>query len=594
MSENLAFPSEESSPEYLELTTAQQGVWYGQLVDPGSPKYNIGECLEIRGGLDERLFSAAFNRVAHLCDSLNLAFVTDDGSVRQRVVRPVAETDRLRRVDLTGADDPVAAAERYMADDMAAVDRLEAPSHHFALLRLGPRLHYWYVRYHHIAVDGLGGALLARTVADFYARAARGEDLAELEPPTGPLRDLVADEAAYRASGRLEADRAYWTGRFSDRAADGHGPEGGDAGGSPLLRRRTDRPDRAALPGTTALPDPTALPGPAGRSGSDDRPEPTDRPGPTDRSGPGAVDLHTGETLPPTVLDGLRRLATGNRTTWSAVLVAAVAAYTARVTGRREVCVGLASHGRHGALRHVVGMTSTVLPLRLAVDPGTTVGDLVRSVAAEMRGALRHRRFSREQLARELNLADGAARLTDLVVNVMGYDYDLDFGGSPATSRLLSIGPVDDVSLFVSERAEGTGPLIGFDTNPALYHPDDVRLHQQAVVGFLAALAGADSGIPVRDLPLLDAEAAETLLDHGRGAALPAGITATSLPEVFAARVRTAPDAPAVVDGPTTLSYGELAERTTALARALTGWGLGAEDGVGVLAARSADRKSVV
>ncbi|MFF5454008.1 amino acid adenylation domain-containing protein [Streptomyces sp. NPDC012950] len=600
MSENLAFPSEESSPEYLELTTAQQGVWYGQLVDPGSPKYNIGECLEIRGGLDERLFSAALNRVAHLCDSLNLAFVTDDGSVRQRVVRPVAETDRLRRVDLTGADDPVAAAERYMADDMAAVDRLEAPSHHFALLRLGPRLHYWYVRYHHIAVDGLGGALLARTVADFYARAARGEDLAELEPPTGPLRDLVADEAAYRASGRLEADRAYWTGRFSDRAADGHGPEGGEAGGSPLLRRRTDRPDPVDRPDPTDLSGPADLPGPTGRSGNDDRPETTDRSGttnhsgttdrpePVDRPGPGAVDLHTGETLPPSVLDGLRRLATGNRTTWSAVLVAAVAAYTARVTGRREVCVGLASHGRHGALRHVVGMTSTVLPLRLAVDPGTTVGDLVRSVAAEMRGALRHRRFSREQLARELNLTDGAARLTDLVVNVMGYDYDLDFDGSPATSRLLSIGPVDDVSLFVSERAEGTGPLIGFDTNPALYHPDDVRLHQQAVVGFLAALAGADSGIPVRDLPLLDAEAAETLLDHGRGAALPAGITATSLPEAFAARVRTAPDAPAVVDGATTLSYGRLAERTTALARALTGWGLGAEDGVGVLAARSA------
>ncbi|MFE5733674.1 condensation domain-containing protein, partial [Streptomyces sp. NPDC056528] len=522
MPEYPSVPSDESTPEYLELTTAQQGVWYGQLVDPGSPKYNIGECMEIRGGLDEGLFATALNRAVHLCDSLNLAFTSDDGTVRQRVVRPPAGTDRLHRVDLTGADDPAAAAERYMADDMATVDRLEAPAHHFALLRLGPRLHYWYVRYHHIAVDGLGGALFARTVADLYARAARGEDLSEAEPPTGPLRDLVADENAYRASDRLEADRAHWTGRFSDRAADGSGPEDG----SPLLRRRTD---------------------PA-RPGDDDDP-------------PGrAADLHTGETLPPPVFDGLRRLAAGHRTTWSAVLVAAVAAYTARVTGRREVCVGLASHGRHGALRHVIGMTSNVLPLRLAVDPGTTVGELVRSVAAEMRGALRHRRFSREQLARELNLADGAARLTDLVVNVMGYDYDLDFAGSPATSRLLSIGPVDDVSLFVSERAEGTGPLIGFDTNPALYHPDDVRLHQQAVAGFLATLADTDPDALVRDLPLLGGEAAEALLDRGRGAGLPAGTTATSLPEAFAARVRTAPDAPAVVDGATTLSYGELAE----------------------------------
>ncbi|MFC7976757.1 amino acid adenylation domain-containing protein [Streptomyces cinereoruber] len=571
MPEDHSFPSDESTPEFLELTTAQQGVWYGQLVDPGSPKYNIGECLEIRGGIDERLFSAALNRVAHLCDSLNTVFVAGDGPVRQRVVRPVAETDRLHRVDLTGADDPVAAAERYMADDMAAVDRLEAPTHHFALLRLGPRLHHWYVRFHHIAVDGLGGALFTRAVADFYTRAVRGEDLTALEPPTGPLRALVADEAAHRASGGLEADRAYWTGRFADRAADGTGPEDGGTDGTPLLRRRTDRPGDGERPGT-------------------DRPEDGDgeRPGNGDPSGPGPAALHTGETLPLPVFDGLRRLAAGHRTTWSAVLVAAVAAYTARVTGRREVCVGLASHGRHGALRHVVGMTSTVLPLRLTVDPRTPVGELVRSVAAEMRGALRHRRFSREQLARELNLAEGAARLTDLVVNIMGYGYDLDFAGSPAASRLLSLGPVDDVSLFVSERPEGTGPQIGFDTNPELHHPDDVRLHQQAVVGFLAALAGADSDTPVRDLPLLDAEASRTLLDHGRGAALPPGTTATSLPEAFAARVRATPGAPAVVDGATTLSYGELAERATALARALTGWGLGAEDGVGVLADRSA------
>ncbi|MFF4169351.1 amino acid adenylation domain-containing protein [Streptomyces sp. NPDC001744] len=558
MPEDRFSPSDESTPEFLELTMAQQGVWYGQLVDPDSPKYNIGECLEIRGELDEGLFAAALNRAVHLCDSLNVAFVTEDGSVRQRVVRPVAENDRLHRVDLTGAEDPVAAAERYMADDMATVDRLEAPHHHFALLRLGPRLHHWYVRYHHIAVDGLGGALFARTVADLYTRAARGEDLATAEPPTGPLRALVADEADYRASGRFEADRAYWTGRFSDRAAHGAGPADADgrgddgAGGAPLLRRRTDRPGRD---------------------------EPADS---------GGVALHTGETLPVPVFDGLRRLAADNRTTWSAVLVAAVAAYAGRVTGRREICVGLASHGRHGALRHVVGMTSTVLPLRLALAPGTTVGDLVRSVAAEMRGALRHRRFSREQLARELNLAGGASRLTDLVVNVMGYDYDLDFAGSPASSRLLSIGPVDDVSLFVSERAEGTGPLIGFDTNPALYHPDDVRLHQQAVVGFLTALAGAESGTPVRDLPLLDEETAGALLARGRGAALPAGTTATSLPEAFAARARSAPDAPAVVDGAVTLSYRELARTATDLARALTGWGIGAEDGVGVLVSRSA------
>lgn len=191
MHENGSTPSYIGTEELMEITAAQQGVWYGQLVDPDSPKYNIGECFEIRGDLDETLFAAALDRAAALCDSLNTEFVTDGDTVRQRVVRrPQDGTSRLRLVDLTGDADPAAAAERYLTADMAAVDRLDAPHHHFALLRLGARLHYWYVRFHHIATDGLGGAVFARTVADLYGRAARGEDLAAAVLPAAPWPTL--------------------------------------------------------------------------------------------------------------------------------------------------------------------------------------------------------------------------------------------------------------------------------------------------------------------------------------------------------------------------------------------------------------------
>ncbi|WP_241968624.1 condensation domain-containing protein, partial [Streptomyces sp. ICBB 8177] len=526
----------ETEDRLLPLTASQEGVWYGQAIDPDSPKYNIGECIEIHGPLDEELFERVVERVCDSCESLNTEFVSQGDAVYQRVARRLLP--RAQRVDLSTQADPVATAERYMADDMATVDSVAAPRHTFALLRLGPELHWWYVRYHHIAIDGLSGSLFARRVAEAYTAAVRGEPEPE---PLPPLGTLVDEELAYRASPAFERDRAYWTAKFADLAdlAEGDGSHDGA-----FVPRRA----------------------PGGGS-----------------SEPHAAALHEAETLSPDVLDGLRRLAGESRTTWSAVLVSAVAAYLGRVTRSCEVTIGLASHGRHGAMLGVPGMTANILALRVRLTPGMTVRELVREVSGEMRSALRHRRYPREQLARDLGLGGGTARLCDLVVNVMPYEYDLDFAGSTGVSRLLSTGPVDDVSVFVSERAEERGPLIGFDASPDLYRAEDVLPHQHGITTMLAALAEAEPDLPVDRLPLTDATTTQRVLAMGRGAPLPVETANASLPELFAARAASRPDAVAVTSGDVVLSYAELDTLSAELATALTGHGLGIEDGVGVL-----------
>ncbi|MYU47559.1 hypothetical protein GTV15_04360, partial [Streptomyces sp. SID7803] len=78
MRENGSVPTESVPEEFFGTTAAQQGVWYGQLVDPDSPKYNIGgECFEIRGRPRRDVIRRSGRPCLQLCDSFNLEFVTE-------------------------------------------------------------------------------------------------------------------------------------------------------------------------------------------------------------------------------------------------------------------------------------------------------------------------------------------------------------------------------------------------------------------------------------------------------------------------------------------------------------------------------------
>ncbi|MDR6979071.1 amino acid adenylation domain-containing protein [Streptomyces sp. 3330] len=534
----------------LPLTAAQSGVWFAHQLNQNSPVYNVGECVEIHGPVDGTIFEAALEQVVREAGTLHIRPTEERDGPRQVLGDPPGP--RLTRLDLSGEDDPEAAARAYIAADMARpVGLTHGELFGYALIRLADDRYFWHQRYHHLVVDAFGAAAVTARVARVYTalaadrttgraadRAAQAAGESEQpgdEGPFAPYTALLDAEAAYRRSEQYGKDRAHWAERFATR------------------------PDEIATyagSGATAPPSDTFL--------------------------------RQVTRLSPEVLDRLRATARAARTTWSAVVVAAVAAHLHRVTGIRDITLGIPVSARHGAdSRNVPGMVSNELPLRVGISPDMTVGDVLRTVSAELRKLLRHQRYPYGDLRRDLRLLDEGRHLFGPMINIMPFDFDVTFAGHPLTVHNMSNGPVGDLSVSVYERSDGNGLQFSFDANPALYEADELARIQERFLAFLTAMATADPALPLGRLDTLTGPETEAALS-GSGQP-PRPIAPATVADLFASQAARTPDARALVSPGRTLTFRELNASANQLAHLLAGLGVGPEQCVALALPRGAD-----
>ncbi|WP_233518476.1 non-ribosomal peptide synthetase [Streptomyces corynorhini] len=537
-------------------------MWFAQALDPLSPAQNTAECLRIEGPLDPDLFATALRRVTAETDALRVRVVDTPGGPRQHLAATVelpltvhdpGDADYTDHTDVTdvtddtddtddpdhtdntdGADGAEARADAWMRADLAEpCDLAKGPLFRHALFRVGQDRWLWYQRIHHLVMDGYGYSLLVRRTAEIYTALVRGE-----EPPPrtfGSLADLVAQDDAYRSSAAFEADRAHW----AHWAAEcGDRPEASRLAGRGALPARTFRR-------RTAYPEP----------GTKER---------------------------------LRAVADRTRSTWPDVLIAAQALYTARATDRSEVVLGLPLMGRMGsAALRVPGMVMNVLPLRLDLSPAATFDELVRQVVLRVRELRRHQRYRYEDIRRDLGLLGESRGLVGPLVNVMPFDYGVDFAGAPARARNLSAGPVEDLTVNVYDRADGRGLHVDHDGNPALYDDAELAAHQERFLHLLHRIAGSGADAPLSSYTIATPAEHELVVDefNRTGRALPP----TTLVGPIESRAALTPEATALVYGDTSLTYAGLNERANRLARHLRTLGAGPGAVVAVSVPRSVE-----
>ena len=521
-----------SASDRWNLTAGQLGIWYAQQLDPENPIYNAAEYLEFRGDFDMALFERALRQTVAEVDALHLRFSGEGDELRQYV--DASDDWPLHYVDLSSEGDPRSAAESWMWNDLRQpVDLQQSPLFTQAVFKLTSGHHLWYQRVHHIAVDGYSVLLIAQRLAHAYSRLV-GKSTPDSSAP-GALRVLVAADSEYRASADFISDQEYWQDIFSD----------------------SDSLEVPTLSGHTT-------------SGA-----------------PRTYTRHQAEVRSHVVSE-LRATAARLRTSLPLLLVGSAAVYVHRMTGERDIILGLPVLGRQGEEQlGVPGMMANIVPVRLSIAPEMTVEDLSQQVNRRVREALLHQRYRYEDIRRNLKGLNGNGPVFGPVINVMSFGYPERFGAASCTPHNLSNGPIEDLSISVYDRSPNGNIQVAFDANPHLYSSESNERNLSYFTNLLEWFKQTAPTDAISSAEVLSEGERERVLVEWNDTAVP--VPQGVVPELFEAQVAVSPEAVAVVFEGVEVTYGELNRRANRLARLLIGCGVGPESLVAVAMPRSAE-----
>ncbi|UXA63272.1 condensation domain-containing protein [Xanthomonas prunicola] len=418
------------------LSSAQQGVWLGQLLAPDQPSYTIGCVMHFEGNLRRDVWEQAVAAVIARHDALRTVLVEGTPLPGQRVLETLSFC--LPWHDYSAGPD---GEQRALAHIRQATTRsfvgYGQPLWDIQWLQATATRGYCLYLCHHLIVDGISMGMLARQVVDCYNRRLRGEP--DQTPAPSYLQALDAD-AAYVGSSRYQRDLAYW---------------------HTCLKRRPE----PLFPGATVA---------LGHQPS----------------------VQLNGVLDTPVFLGLSALAERLGGSFTSLIVACVANCLARLGNHQApIAIGLAIHNRHNRIeRDMVGMLSTQLPLYLATSPRADIATAMRGVASALRPAMRHARLPLQHALHQLGEAGQLApRPFDVSVSVEDFSAlgDAPIAGGGWHMLPLHAGYEDTaLGVFVRRYSTQHPIVLEFNVNPDRL---PVPLAEQALVALqqmLPALLG--------------------------------------------------------------------------------------------------------
>ncbi|MGW0402500.1 amino acid adenylation domain-containing protein, partial [Streptomyces sp. NPDC003002] len=520
----------------LPMSFGQQRLWFLEDFDPGSAEYHTAVGLRLTGALDTDALRAASLDLTARHESLRTTFGVVGGRGVQ-VVHPEL-APQWTAADLSDTADEVREErlrDLVRAETARPYDLQAGPLVRVLLVRLRADEHVCVLGMHHIATDGWSMGIVTRELGELYAARSEGRP-ADLPEVAVQYPDFAAwQRGRLQDGGLLEKQLGWW-------------------------RERLDGVAPLELP--------------------------TDRPRPAVRSSAGAVH---GFRIPAATAAALKGLARERGATLFMALTAAVKTVFARYSGQQDIAVGTASSGRgHRDLENLVGFLVNTVVLRSRVEPEMSFEQLLGQVKETVLDAFAHEDVPFERLAPAVQTQRDTSRtpiVQAMVVLQNAPDGELNLPGVRVADYPVhrEAAPFD-LTVEFFETGDGLTAQVGYST--ALFDAASIaRFAGHLNTLLLAAVTTPDRAVSA--LPMLTEEEFRQAARDGRGPR--AAALEGTFPQLVEAQARRRPDAPAVEDTHTTLSYRDLDDRANRLAHHLIAHGAGPGRFVGLCVERGTE-----
>ena len=334
----------------VPLSFNQQRIWFIQNMDPDSAAYVIPLAFRIAGELDVGALERSLRTILIRHESLRTRYIEQDG-------KPVQVADAPTNICLPVTDlagyDPKRRAQQLrqsLRDEaLRPIDIVQGPLLRARLFRLDESEHVLVMGVHHIAADASSIGILLKELSILYDAYTRDE---ECPLPALPVQyaDYSLWQRARLGTTEMEQLLGYWRRQLD---------------GVQTLELVTDRP----------------------------------RPAVQTQSG-GLRHLR----FPAGLRDGVWQLATQEKATPFMVLLAALAALLARLSGQSEVSIGSPVANRSlPELESLIGLFVNMIVLRNDVSGDQGFRELLSRVRSTALDAYAHHELPFEKLVEALN-----------------------------------------------------------------------------------------------------------------------------------------------------------------------------------------------